>query len=83
LGGAALDTFELINPFSIEETAPSHPLFEMDNVILTPHVAALSAQGMKEVAMGGIKNLEAVLRGFWPAERNIVNFSVIPRLHLK
>jgi D-3-phosphoglycerate dehydrogenase len=83
LGGAALDTFELINPFSMEETVPSHPLFEMDNVILTPHVAALSAQGMKAVAMGGIKNLEAVLRGFWPAERNIVNFSVIPRFSLK
>jgi phosphoglycerate dehydrogenase-like enzyme len=62
----------LITPFSIEETAPSHPLFEMDNVILTPHVAALSVQEMKAVAMGRIENLETVLRGFCPAERNIV-----------
>jgi D-3-phosphoglycerate dehydrogenase len=82
LGGAALDTFESINPFSIEETAPSHPLFEMDNVILTPHVAALSAQGMQAVAIGGIQNLAGILSGFWPAKKNIVNLSVIPRFPL-
>ena len=82
LGGAALDTFELINPFSIEEVAPCHPLFERDNVILTPHVAALSAQGMQAVATGGIQNLAAILRGFWPEEKNIVNLSVIPRFPL-
>ena len=33
LGGAALDVFET------EPLPPEHPLWEMENVIITPHVA--------------------------------------------
>ena len=38
IGGAALDVFET------EPLPPDHPLWEMDNVILTPHVAACSTR---------------------------------------
>jgi phosphoglycerate dehydrogenase-like enzyme len=82
LGGAALDTFESIDPFTEEQIPPQHPLLEMENVILSPHVAALSAQGMRAVSLGGIQNLAAVLSGYWPSPNNIVNRNVNPRYPL-
>ncbi len=82
LGGAGLDTFESINPFAEEEIPPQHPLLEMENVILTPHVAALSEQGMRIVTQGGIHNLVSVLDGYWPPASNIVNPMAIPRYPL-
>jgi len=82
LGGAGLDTFEHINPFAAEEAPPAHPLLELDNVLLTPHVAALSVQGMEEVTRGGIENVVSVLQGHWPRRENIVNPGVVPRLPL-
>jgi len=82
LGGAGLDTFESIDPFTEEQIPPQHPLLELENVILTPHVAALSAQGMRIVAWGGVHNLAAVLSGYWPPSNNVVNPNVSPRFPL-
>lgn len=82
LGGAGLDTFEKINPFSGVEAPPDHPLLQFDNVILTPHVAALSAEGMREVSEKGIANVVAVLEGRWPQADRIVNVGVVPRFPL-
>lgn len=82
LGGAGLDTFESIDPFTEEQIPPQHPLLEMEHVILSPHVAALSAQGMRAVSLGGIQNLVAVLSGYWPPPNNIVNLGVNPRYPL-
>ncbi len=73
LGGAGLDTFEQIDPFSGIEAPPDHPLVHFENVILTPHVAALSMEGMREVAEKGIENLVAVLEGRHPPSDRIVN----------
>jgi D-3-phosphoglycerate dehydrogenase len=82
LAGAGLDTFEHIDPFTGIETPPDHPLLDLDNVILTPHVAALSVEGMKAVSDGGVENLAAVLNGYWPSMKNVVNRGVTPRFGL-
>ncbi len=82
LGGAGLDTFEHINPFSGVDAPPNHPLLSLENVILTPHVAALSVQGMREVAEKGIENVVSILRGYWPPAERIVNQGVEPRFPL-
>lgn len=82
LGGAGLDTFEHIDPFSGIEIPPDHPLLYLENVILTPHVAALSVEGMREVSEKGIENVAAVLNGRWPRAERIVNSGVIPRFPL-
>ncbi len=82
LGGAGLDTFEQIDPFSGVEAPPNHPLLQLENVILTPHVAALSAEGMREVAEKGIDNVVAVLNGLWPPPDRIVNKGLMPRFPL-
>jgi D-3-phosphoglycerate dehydrogenase len=82
LAGAGLDTFEHIDPFTGVDAPQDHPLLHMDNVILTPHVAALSEEGMHEVSEGGIENIVAVLSGAWPAPNKIVNAGVVPRFPL-
>ena len=82
LAGAGLDTFEHIDPFTGVDGFQEHPLLHMDNVILTPHVAALSEEGMREVSEGGIENLAVVLSGFWPQPERIVNAGVVPRYPL-
>ena len=82
MGGAGLDTFETINPFSGINQPPQHALLDLDNVILTPHVAALSVEGMREVAEKGIENVAAVLSGNWPPLERVVNQGVVPRFPL-
>lgn len=83
LGGAGLDTFEHIDLFSGVETPPGHALLRLENVILTPHVAALSIEGMREESEKGIENVAAVLSGYTPRAERIVNTGVVPRFPLK
>jgi phosphoglycerate dehydrogenase-like enzyme len=83
LGGAGLDTFEYIDPFTGVDHIQDHPLLHLDNVILTPHVAALSEEAMREVSKGGIENLVSVLSGFWPQADRIVNAGIEPRYPLE
>lgn len=84
LGGAGIDTYEGINIFDPNEAPPTHPLvlLEMDNVVLTPHVAAGSLQAGQDSARGAVENVAAVLNGRWPARENIVNRGVVPRFPL-
>ncbi|MBA3944862.1 MAG: C-terminal binding protein [Herpetosiphonaceae bacterium] len=82
LAGAGLDTFEQIDVFVDSTTQPDHPLLSLDNVVLTPHVAAYSVQAAHDVTHGGIENVVAVLSGHWPPEAHIVNRDVVPRFSL-
>jgi D-3-phosphoglycerate dehydrogenase len=78
---AGIDTYEHIDIFG-EEKRPDHPLLELDNVILTPHVAAMSVQAAEDVGRGGIENVVSILSGHWPCSENIVNRGVVPRFPL-
>lgn len=82
LGGAGLDTFSQINVHAEEEAPPHHPLMELPNVVLTPHVAAFSPEAMDELARGGVENMIAVLNGHLPHPENTVNPQVVPRVPL-
>ncbi|MDE0141929.1 MAG: C-terminal binding protein [Caldilineaceae bacterium] len=82
LAGAGIDTFEGIDVFVEEEGPSDHPLLSLDNVILSPHVGAISVQAMQDVTNGGIGNAAAVLSGYWPPAENLVNPEVVPRFPL-
>lgn len=66
LAGAALDVRE-------KEPPAESPLAAMDNVILTPHIAAFTREGQDRVVNAVCADVRRVLRG-QPA-RNAVNFS--------
>ena len=63
--GAGLDVFEE------EPLARSHPLFELDNVILTPHCAAHTALATQKVRRGAMDAIMLALAGQEPP--HIVN----------
>jgi len=79
LTGAGLDTFEVIDVHQPHPTRPTHRLFQMDNVVFTPHVAAFSVDSSREVGYGSVANLIAVLSDRWPIADRIVNPQVEPR----
>ncbi|MCX6043618.1 MAG: C-terminal binding protein [Chloroflexi bacterium] len=78
IAGAGLDTYEHIDVFIPDGPPPAHPLLQLDNVILTPHVAAMSIQAAQDVARGGVENMVSILSGHWPIAENIVNRGVKP-----
>ncbi len=67
IAGAALDVRE-------QEPAPPSPLAEMENVILTPHIAAFTHEAQVRVTAAVCQDVAAVLEG--RAAKNFVNFSV-------
>ena len=82
LAGAGIDTFEGIDVF-IDAIPPRlHPLTGLENVILTPHVAAGSVQAAIDIRLIAMENIVDILSGYWPPPENIVNPTVIPRFPL-
>jgi D-3-phosphoglycerate dehydrogenase len=82
LGGAGIDTYELIDVFTEQLPPRRHPLTDMENVILTPHVAAGSVQAGEDIRTTAIENIIDILSGRWPPHENIVNPTVFPRFPL-
>lgn len=82
LAGAGLDTFAVVDMHEADSRPPNHRLFEMENVVFTPHVAAFSIDSSRDVANGSVANLDAVLSGTWPTPDHVVNPSVRPRYAL-
>ena len=60
IGGAGLDVFEL------EPMAAGHPLFTLNNVVFSPHMAGSSAEGAGRSAQYAFENVRRVLMGDSP-----------------
>jgi glyoxylate reductase len=82
IAGAGIDTYESLDPFVDEAPPQLHPLSDMDNVILTPHLAGHSIQAKQDMMTIAVENIVRVLAGRWPAAENVVNPHVVPRLPL-
>jgi phosphoglycerate dehydrogenase-like enzyme len=65
IAGAALDVFE-------EEPPGQSPLFELDNVLLTPHAAGMDTLSRDDMALSAAQAVVSFSRGEWPAEK-VVN----------
>lgn len=67
IAGAALDVFEPEPPDMV-----NNPLFKMDNVILTPHNAALTKESTMRMAVHAAQGIDDVLNGkipSWPVNK--------------
>ena len=75
LAGAGLDVFD------VEPTNPSNPLFQMDNVIVTPHSAGGSTRAgiAAQVQVG--QECSRLLNGTWPMA--LVNPEVRAKINMR
>ena len=71
LAGAMLDVYEHYR------IAPGHPLFALDNVILTPHLAAVTQESRARASVAAADEMLRILRGERP--RNLVNPEVLAK----
>lgn len=60
IGGAALDVF------AVEPLPPGHPLTTMDNVVLSPHLGALSREAGDRLSDSVARQAKAILKGRMP-----------------
>ncbi|RLC99296.1 MAG: dehydrogenase, partial [Chloroflexi bacterium] len=60
LGGAGLDVYDT------EPPAPDNPLFQMDQVALTPHLASFTDEGRQRMGLMAVEEVLRVLRGEKP-----------------
>jgi D-3-phosphoglycerate dehydrogenase len=67
IAGAALDTFEA------EPPDPDNPLFSMDNVILTNHIAGISRRSFTNMGVQAVENLLTALDGKTPDPSVVVS----------
>ena len=58
--GAALDVFE-IEPLPVD-----NPLFEMENVVLTPHIASSTKEAVEKTYNGAVLNVIRYIKGLKP-----------------
>lgn len=71
LAGAGMDVYE-------QEPPGKHPLFELDNVLLTPHAGGADVQSRDDMALSAAQAIVSLARGEWPAEK-VVNPEVRAR----
>ena len=73
LAGAGLDTFVL------EPTDPQNPLIHLDNVICTPHVAAMTADAMVRMGTTAANNIINFFQSGECVMANVVNPAVLKK----
>jgi phosphoglycerate dehydrogenase-like enzyme len=66
IAGAGLDVFEH------EPTTGDNPLFQLDNVVITPHAAGVDLQSRDDMALMAAEAIVSLRCGQWPGE-SIVN----------
>ncbi len=71
LGGAALDTFEA------EPPGPNHPLYDRDDVLLTPHVGGVTHEALERMSRRATANVRTVYEGGLP--QSTVNREALTR----
>jgi D-3-phosphoglycerate dehydrogenase len=71
LAGAALDCFVA------EPAPPDSPLWRLPNTIYTPHIAGVTEDAFKRVAVQAVENAFAILDGVAPDPRCVVNREVL------
>jgi D-3-phosphoglycerate dehydrogenase len=77
IAGAGIDVYEKLPMFDQHPQFVPHPLFNLQNVVLTPHSAGSSIEALEELKLDGARAATAVLSGRPP--QSWVNPSVIPR----
>jgi D-3-phosphoglycerate dehydrogenase / 2-oxoglutarate reductase len=75
IAGAGLDVLEQ------EPPSTDNPLLQMENVIVTPHVASASTRMRPETRRRTAREVALALRGLWPM--SCVNPCVLPRVALE
>lgn len=71
IAGAALDVLKE------EPPRPNNSLFQLDNVVITPHMGGSSTRALKVIARVAAEDIARVLRGELP--KNLVNADVVSR----
>ena len=66
IAGAGIDVFEQ------EPTDPKNPLYELDNVIVSPHVAGIDDVSSEEMGIEAAQSIIDLFQGRWP-EGAVIN----------
>jgi phosphoglycerate dehydrogenase-like enzyme len=69
LGGFAADVLD------VEPPPPDEPLLASGNVLITPHVASLTAATYRTLSLSTAENVVRVLRGEAPEPRSVYRFT--------
>ena len=69
IGGAGLDVFEQ------EPTDPRNPLYEFDNVVVSPHIAGTDTLAMQHMSAEAARCIVDLSQGKWP-EGAVINSSL-------
>lgn len=77
VAGAAIDVF------SKEPPPPDHPLFELPNVLFTPHTAGFTMESSVRLAISVAEDIINVLKGIPPKIEKVVNKSVLESFYRK
>jgi D-3-phosphoglycerate dehydrogenase len=81
IAGAGVDVYEKLPMFEVHPAYIQHPLFDLDNVVLTPHSAGTSIESLQQLKLDGAREAIMVLKGRTP--QHWVNPDVNPRFSLQ